>query len=131
MTQPDTPETTVPTFRAEDLAAAALAQLQQQAIELQNTNTAMIQGLARRGISGADIVFQAARISALMDLLFGTADTSIQRCEAEILTQQRGAEALAHAMQMVEQAQVQNGQPHQRASGLLVAGRNSKINGSH
>lgn len=118
-------------------------QILAQVLQSQHANAEAINSLVRRGIQGADLVAQMTRITCLIDTLFGTLDghpgvvnmgNSRFRLELEGLMQTRIAETLGQMQGLIEQAQQQAGQTHQRASGLIVAGRSDTasklVNGS-
>lgn len=107
-----------------------------EVLSAQAANAEAINNLVRRGIQGADLVAQMVRITCLVDTLFGALDghpgvvnmgNSRFRLELENLTQKRIAETLEQMRGVVEQAQQQAGQTHQRESGLLVAGRGDTV----
>lgn len=109
------------------------------ALDGQQTNQQTIQRLAMQGVQGVDVAAQVARLTCLLDVLFGTMDGNpgmiqmgdpFQRLEIEILTQQQIAHMLAQVDQMVAQQRAASGQAHQTSSGLFVAGKNDKINGN-
>lgn len=108
--------------------------------ELMQANAVTIQQLAATGIAGADLVAQVTRLTTLIDTLFGTLEgtpglidmgDSTQRLMFEELCQGRIANTLAGITKMVEDARQAAGQTHQRQSGLFVAGRGTKVNGSN
>lgn len=139
MTTPEMPELYGPNAGPEGSEQREVyTHLLQAVVQAQHDNAATIQRLAQSGVAGADLIAQMTRITCLVDALFGTLDghpgvvsmgNTRFRLELEQLTQRRIAETLADVQQMVQNAQQASGQTHQRQSGLIVAGRNERVNG--